>query len=538
MSDMFDDVENMYDENTTENVMQPKSPFPYIAEPQMRSEISLEDESLMTEPVGQESAEEFEKPVNKSQVSHVDIPETANFDPMTGEPIVHEVNRPKAPYGEQQVHRRKTRPRPTRSVSKQQKRKKKDYSTVKSVVGGTVGGMAASALLVLSLVEAGVLHVGGAVTTTSGDTKIERTITGDITPASEDMTVSEAVAAKCLPSVVSVVVSDSSGEGLGSGVVLDTKGNIITNWHVAGSADMISVKIGNDTYPAVLVGGDASSDIAVINIDPEGVDLVPIEVGDSSALVVGDWVMTLGSPLGLDQSASTGIVSALYRNTAMPSLTSSTSSTLYTNLIQVDAAINGGNSGGALVNDQGQLVGINTLYANQSGMESFSGIGFAIPGNYAVDIANKVIAGEKITHAYLGASCATVNEQNARANGLRVNYGAYVAEVVAGGPAEKAGLKVGDVIIQIGDTPIESADDYILAIRTHSQGETIKIKVNRGGEDVEVEATLDSDEELQKQQEKEQEEYQKWYNQQMQQMPQYQDTWPWNSYDQMFDFGF
>ena len=234
----------------------------------------------------------------------------------------------------------------------------------------------------------------------------------------------KAVAAKALPSVVSVYVSSNTGSGLGSGVILDTDGNIITNYHVVEGAESISVTINGKSYDATLVGTDASSDLAVVHAELNGDTVTPIEIGDSDQLVVGDWVMTIGSPFGLDQSVSAGIVSSLSRNQLMQS---ASGNTLYTNLIQTDAAINPGNSGGALVNAEGQLVGIDTLFSSDT--ESFAGIGFAIPGNYAIEIANKIIAGEQVTHAYIGLSMQTVNAQNAQQYHLSVNQGAYVAEV-------------------------------------------------------------------------------------------------------------
>ena len=370
-------------------------------------------------------------------------------------------------------------------------------------------------------------------TTTAATTQSSAGQTVNIATASEDVTVAEAVAAKCLPSVVSVYVTTAEGSGIGSGVILDTDGNIITNWHVAGDATAISVTIDGQSYDATLVGGDSSSDIAVIKADLKGAIVTPMEIGDSSELVVGDWVMTLGSPLGLDQSASSGIVSALYRNTLM---TGTSGNTLYTNLIQVDAAINGGNSGGALVNEKGQLVGINTLYANGSGTESFAGIGFAIPGNYAVDIANKVIAGEQVTHAYIGLSCSTVNAQNAQANHLSVSQGAYVAEVADGGPGQTAGIEVGDIITRIGDQSVDSADGFILAVRSYSVGDTVDVVVMRGSEEKTFQVTLGSDEELQAQQAEEQQRQEQEYQNQMQQYEEYfnnqnqRQTWPWDSY--------
>jgi putative serine protease PepD len=209
--------------------------------------------------------------------------------------------------------------------------------------------------------------------------------------------------------------------------------------------------------------------------------------------------MTIGSPFGLDQSVSTGIVSALYRSTV---LSSSSGNTVYSNLIQIDAAINQGNSGGALVNNKGQLVGINTLLESTSG--DFSGIGFSIPGNYAVSIAKKIIAGETVTHAYIGLSMLTVNSQNAKSNNLSVNSGAYVAEVTSGGPADKAGIKQGDIITKIDDTTITSADGMIIAVRSHEEGDVVTVTFNRNGTEQSVQVTLGNDEQLQEEQQEKQ----------------------------------
>lgn len=390
-------------------------------------------------------------------------------------------------------------------------------NTWKGVVGGSVAGAAVSAALVAALMGTGVVGTTDSQSS-SPAAQIHTTEELGLSPASENSTVSETVAEKCLPSVVSVNVTTAQGEGIGSGVILDTDGNIITNWHVAGDATKLTVTIEGKTYDAVLVGGDASSDIAVIKAELNGALVTPIEVGDSSELVVGDWVMTLGSPLGLEQSVSSGIVSALYRNQLMAD-TSGT--TLYTNLIQVDAAINGGNSGGALVNDRGQLVGINSLLADASGSGSFSGIGFAIPGNYAVDIANKVIAGEQVTHAYIGISCATVNEQNAQMNNLQADHGAYVAELAQDGPAQSAGIQVGDIVTRIGDQDVTSADSLLLAVRSHAVGDTVDVTLIRNGQEQTVSVKLGSDEALQEAQEKQQRQQEEQQRVQQDQLQQY-----------------
>lgn len=302
------------------------------------------------------------------------------------------------------------------------------------------------------------------------------------------------VAAKALPSVVSIHTSSGYMEGLGSGVVLNRDGDIITNYHVVEDVATIGVTIGTNTYTATLVGADPSSDIAVIKLDEEA-PLTPIEIGNSDELQAGSWVMTIGSPFGLDQSVSAGIVSAISRNTLMPS---TSGNTVYANLIQTDATINPGNSGGALVNADGKLVGIATLFSSDT--ESFAGIGFAIPGNYAIEIANKIIAGEDITHAYIGLSMQTVTDTVAKKLGLSTTYGAYVAEVNANSPAEKAGMKAGDIVIGIDDTKIESADDVILTVRTYKVGDTAKITFMRGSKEMTVDVTFSDDSALQQQQ--------------------------------------
>lgn len=376
----------------------------------------------------------------------------------------------------------------------------KRNGVAKSIVAGALSGLVATLAVVLVLFLTGVIGGPSASTGSAVSSGGSSSSNGTINITSNDTSAStaEAVAAKAMPSVVSVNVTTESGEGLGSGVILDTDGDIITNYHVIDGATSVSVTIDGKSYEASVVGSDSSSDLAVIKADLNGDSVTPIEVGDSSQLNVGSWVMTIGSPFGLDQSVSEGIVSALYRNEL---LQSSSGDTIYTNLIQVDAAINPGNSGGALVNDQGQLVGISTLYSSST--ESFAGIGFAIPGNYAVQIANKIISGQEVTHAYIGLSMQTVNAQNARSNGLSVNQGTYVAEVVSGSPADEAGIEKGDIIVAMDGEEITSADGMVLAVRSHDIGDTVTVTVVRGNETKDLTVTLGSDETLQAQREQE-----------------------------------
>lgn len=313
----------------------------------------------------------------------------------------------------------------------------------------------------------------------------------NITVKGDDHNLGEVVAQKALPSVVSIdtIIQRNGrvGAGVGSGVVLDKEGHIVTNHHVIRDATQIAVNVNGKSYEGKLVGDDPSSDLAVIKIDAK--DLKPIELGDSSKLKIGQWVMAIGSPFGLEHSVSTGIVSSLYRSTTMQSRDGYA---IYANLIQTDAAINPGNSGGALVDENGRLIGINTLIESNSG--SSAGIGFAIPVNYVKRVADQIIAGKPVTHAFLGVTLDTVTPYNAGPNNLPVEYGAYVVSVIADGPAHKAGVKQGDIIIGVDKDRIASADDLILKVRSHEVGDKVKLTVMRGKEKMEIEATLGSDE--------------------------------------------
>ena len=349
---------------------------------------------------------------------------------------------------------------------------------------GLLGGLICSAAVVCALWATGNLGGGNVVAHAEGPTG-GQAISIDV---DGEMTVAEAVSAKCLPSVVGVLVEVQEGTGAGSGVILDTEGNILTNSHVIENAESISVTIEGESYAATVVGSDPSSDLAVIHAELEGTQVTPMEIGDSSALEVGEWVMTIGSPFGLDQSVSSGIVSSLYRSTI---LSDYSGNKIYTSLIQTDAFINPGNSGGALVNERGQLVGINSIFQSYSG--SSSGVGFAIPSNYAVQVANKIIAGEPVEHAFIGVTMQTVNAQFATANNLPVNQGAYVVSVTEGGPAAQAGLQEGDIITAIGDEPVTSADSVILAVRSKAVGDKTTITFYRGDQEQTVDITLGSD---------------------------------------------
>lgn len=353
-------------------------------------------------------------------------------------------------------------------------------------------GLVLGAVLVIALVMAGAFSITDNDVQAGGPAQ-----TIEIDP--EDTTLAETVASKTLPSVVSITAQGEDGKsgGIGSGVVLDDDGNILTNFHVIDGAAELAVSVnGSESREAQIVGADESSDLAVIKLkDIKDVKLTPIEVGNSGDIKVGEWVMAIGSPFGNEQSVSTGIVSALYRSTALPS-TNGTS--IYANMIQTDAAINPGNSGGALVNDRGELIGINSVIESYSG--SSSGVGFAIPANYAIDIAEQIIDGKTPVHPYLGVTLTSVNAIVARRDNLAVNEGARVVEVSADSPAAKAGLQPDDVITQIDDTPVDSADSLIIAMRSYEVGDKVELSVVRGASDKKIKVELGSDEALQKEQ--------------------------------------
>lgn len=350
------------------------------------------------------------------------------------------------------------------------------------------GGLVVGAVLVIALVMSGAFKITDSDVQATGNTS-----TQNIEIDTEDTTLAEVVAAKAQPSVVSISTTTSEGSGVGSGVVLDTDGNVLTNYHVIEGATELVVSMGGESYEAELVGEDSSSDLAVIRLkDVDSSKLTPIEIGDSDDLSVGEWVMAIGSPFGNEQSVSTGIVSALYRSTALPS-TSGTS--IYANMIQTDAAINPGNSGGALVNDNGELIGINSIIESYSG--SSSGVGFAIPVNYAINIASQIIDGKTPVHPYLGVSLTSVNALSARANNLGATEGALVVAVSDGGPAADAGIQENDIITKIDGEQVTSADGLIIALREYEVGDKVTLTVVRDSKEQEVEVTLGSDEALQ-----------------------------------------
>jgi putative serine protease PepD len=295
------------------------------------------------------------------------------------------------------------------------------------------------------------------------------------------------VAAAVQPSVVSITVTASAGSDEGSGVIMRSDGTILTNNHVisaaAGGGGTIEVTFSDgSTAKATIVGRDESTDLAVIKA--AGVSgLKPATFGDSDGVSVGDTVLAIGSPLGLEGSVTSGIVSALHR--PVQSGDGATSTAVLSDAIQTDAAINPGNSGGPLVDATGRVIGINSaIAALSSGTDSQSGsigVGFAIPVDEATRVARQLIAGETVTHAVLGVQVSDVS-----------GGGARVEAVTSGGGAADAGIQVGDVVTALDGTTVDDATALTAAVRAHQPGDRVRVTLTRSGRTEKVTVTLGS----------------------------------------------
>ena len=271
--------------------------------------------------------------------------------------------------------------------------------------------------------------------------------------------------------------------GAGSGVVISSDGYILTCAHVVSGASNITVTIGDTDYPATVVGEDDTSDVAVLKID--ATDLTPANVGNSDSLAVGESVLAVGNPLGeLGGTVTSGIVSALNRSVTIQG----TSSTNTMSLIQMDASVSPGNSGGGLFNMNGELIGLVNAKSSSSDAE---GLGFAIPINDAIKVAQDLLENGYVSgRPYMGITYLAVTDAQTAAQ-LNVNaYGVYVVDVVQGGPADKAGLKTGDRIVSIDGTEIAQKDDLGTLIQQHAAGDTLSITVAREGQMQTVSLTL------------------------------------------------
>jgi S1-C subfamily serine protease len=293
--------------------------------------------------------------------------------------------------------------------------------------------------------------------TTSGDAKSD---------------IARAVYAAAGPSVVSVRTQSGSGTGF----LVDSDGTIVTNAHVVGDASEVQVRFEDDgdLHTAQVLGVDASTDLAAIKVDPSATNGVrPLALADSDKATVGDPVVAIGYPLGLDRTATAGIVSGLAREIQAPNGFS------IDKVIQTDAPINPGNSGGPLLNASGQVIGVNSQIATAGGGNGSVGIGFAVPSNTVRDVLPDLAKGTAPQHAYLGLSTAPAQ-----------NGGAQVGETTAGGPAAKAGIQPGDVVTEVDGDTVNDPADVAQAIEDNKPGDRVEVKVSRGGSEQTIEVTL------------------------------------------------
>lgn len=300
-----------------------------------------------------------------------------------------------------------------------------------------------------------------------------------------------AVAKEVSDSVVAIDVATSDGEAKGSGVVISDKGYIATNNHVISGAQQIQVTLASGAvYSAKVVGTDTTTDLAVIKLDNPPSDLKVAEFADSDNLAVGEAVMAIGNPLGYDDTATTGIVSALNRPVTV---TDDDNNAIVTNAVQIDAAINPGNSGGPTFNAAGQVIGINSSIAStasSSGTAGSIGIGFAIPSNLVKRVANEIIDNGSVKHVALGI---TIKSSSVEADGVTRGC-AQVQAVTDGGPASKAGVKAGDSIVAFNGKAVNNNYSLLGYVRASAMGDKVKLTVVRGGNTMDLEVTLDQEE--------------------------------------------
>jgi putative serine protease PepD len=328
-----------------------------------------------------------------------------------------------------------------------------------------------------ALAAGALIGVGGGAATYAalwsgnGSTVVRQVTVSDAQPASSDGNLSvQSIYQLANKGVVEV----TAGQGQGSGFVYDADGHIITNEHVVDGANSVSVRFWNGkTFTASVVGTDASTDLAVLKVDAPVSQLFPLSLGDSGKLVVGDQVIAIGSPFGLEGTVTSGIVSALHREMTSPNHFA------IDNSIQTDAAINHGNSGGPLLNAQGKVVGVNAQIESNSGGNE--GVGFAIPSNTVKSIASQLISNGKAEHAFLGVVLSDSSSQTG---------GAAIGQVRAGTPAAKASLRAGDVVTSAGGTKINSASELRAVINAHRPGDTISVTYTRGGQNHTVKVKL------------------------------------------------
>jgi S1-C subfamily serine protease len=337
-----------------------------------------------------------------------------------------------------------------------------------------------------------------AVSTTTAATKSSNSnVSASLAPAQVTAQDFSALYTAVRPSIVEITTGTQGSnafsqraQGLGSGIVLDTDGHILTNDHVVNGSRTVTVTFSDGTTAqATVVGTDAGNDIAIVKTDADKSELHPAKLGDSSNVKVGNTVAAVGNPFGLDGSFTTGVISGLDRT-----LQSGNDGRPIRNLLQTDAAVNPGNSGGGLFNMNGEVIGINTAIENPGG-STFAGIAYAVPINTPKRLLSQLTSGTTITHARLGISGNTLSPSNAKS--LGVPYGVAVISVDPGSAADKAGLQPssngsGDVVVAIDGQPTKTFDDLANYIDTKSVGDQVKLTVHRDGKDIQLTAMLES----------------------------------------------
>jgi len=368
------------------------------------------------------------------------------------------------------------------------------FVTVALLVGGLLGGTAGGAFAIWNLSSRGLVTPG---------VSSPATITVNAPLQASEIT---AVAAKAMPSVVTIEVAGDTGAGSGSGVVIDERGYVMTNAHVVSigaQEPLVRVTMSDGRlFEAEVVGRDVLSDIAVIKIADEGPFTV-MAMGDSNRLNVGDQTIAIGAPLGLPGTVTSGIVSAINRSITvgasqvpgeedgqfdfdLPGGSPMVGTTISLPVIQTDASINPGNSGGALLNRDGELIGVNVAIASTGGQGSGSiGLGFAIPANFAYRIATEIISGAGASHGLLGAMVT-----DAQSMATSTVTGAYIDSVTPGGAADAVGLRAGDIVTKFNGLPITNRIDLTAQVRTLPGGTTATMSYVRAGNSYTVEVTL------------------------------------------------
>ncbi|MDX6583470.1 MAG: hypothetical protein QOI10_2654 [Solirubrobacterales bacterium] len=377
---------------------------------------------------------------------------------------------------------------------------------IKTPFASAVAGGLVVALLGLVAIGTGAVGTGDSTTTTTtlpaaapetalaSDTNGKALTVNQIYTQDSPGVVYITAQQKAQPSPFSPFGPSQGGTATGSGFVIDDSGHILTNAHVVAGSDQVSVRVGGEdgqTFDAKVVGTDPSTDVAVLSVDPGADQLQPLELGSSSGVKVGDPVVAIGNPFGLDRSATAGIVSAVQRQIDSPN------GFTIENAIQTDAPINPGNSGGPLLDSEGRVIGINSQIESGGQSNGNVGIGFAVPIDTAHEIAQQLIDNGSVQHAFVGISGADLTPEIADVLNLDANSGALVQSVVAGSPADNAGVTAGnatvsvngqriraggDVITAVDGNPVSGMEDVIAAVDSKKPGDSMQLTLLKGGD--------------------------------------------------------